>query len=212
MNQSESFNKTKKHFDEIAATYAESSDGKFCEPSYVLLTEEVEKFPTGKLLDVSCGTGTVLSMLTKSPLEKYGIDFSEKMIEVAQQKVGDTAQLRVSSAEDVPFDDNTFDVLTCSFAFHHYIHPAKVLQEFRRVMKPGATLIMADPYLPQPLRSLINPLLRFSENGDYHMYGRQELCRLMKDSGFKMEDYRRIGKRSFICRCIVVNKPTNQKR
>lgn len=195
--------KTKQHFDRIAADYAESSDGKFCAPAYGALKTEVEKFISGKWLDVSCGTGTVLSMLSGSPLEKYGVDFSEKMIEEAQHTIGNQAKLYVASAETMPFERDTFDVVTCSFAFHHYIHPTAVLQEFRRVMKPGATLIIVDPYILQPLRSMINPLLRFSNNGDYHMYGQKELNRLMNENGFQMQDFHRINKNSFSCRCIA---------
>ena len=205
MKQVDTTEKTKQHFDKIAASYAESSDGKFCAPAYGVLKEEVEKFKSGKLLDVSCGTGTVLSLLEHSPLEKYGVDFSEKMIEEARSVVGDKAQLYVASADAMPFERDTFDVVTCSFAFHHYIHPETVLQEFRRVMKPGATLIIADPFVPQPLRSLLNPLLRFSDNGDYHMYGCKELNHLMKDNGFCMESFRRVNKNTFLCRCVATN-------
>lgn len=196
--------KTKQHFDEIATSYAESSDGKFCAPAYNALKQEIEQCPNGKLLDVSCGTGTVLSILGQSPLEKYGVDFSEKMIEEARRILGSAAQLYVASAEVMPFEGGTFDVVTCSFAFHHYIHPAQVLQEFHRVMKPSATLIIADPYLPQPLRSLMNPLLRFSDNGDYHMYGHRELNLLMSKSGFQMDCFRLIDRRVFLCRCVAV--------
>ena len=203
MKRVDTTEKTKQHFDKIAASYAESSDGKFCAPAYGALKEEVEKFKSGKLLDVSCGTGTVLSLLEHSPLEKYGVDFSEKMIEEARSVVGDKAQLYVASADAMPFERDTFDVVTCSFAFHHYIHPEAVLQEFRRVMKPDATLIIADPYVPQPLRSMLNPLLRFSDNGDYHMYGQKELSRLMSKNGFQMQDFHLINKRSFSCRCVA---------
>ena len=203
MKRVDTTEKTKQHFDKIAAFYAESSDGKFCAPAYGVLKEEVEKYKSGKLLDVSCGTGTVLSLLEHSPLEKYGVDFSEKMIEEARSVVGDKAQLYVASADAMPFERATFDVVTCSFAFHHYIHPEAVLQEFRRVMKPGATLIIADPFVPQPLRSILNPLLRFSDNGDYHMYGQKELSRLMSKNGFQMQDFQLINKRSFSCRCVA---------
>lgn len=203
MESNNSTEKTRQHFDKIAADYAESYDGKFCAPAYGALKEEVEKFVSGKWLDVSCGTGTVLSMLSDSPLEKYGVDFSEKMIEEAQHTVGDQAKLYVASAEMMPFERDTFDVVTCSFAFHHYVHPTAVLQEFRRIMKPGATLIIVDPYVMQPFRLILNPLLRFSDNGDYHVYGQRELKRLMKEAGFQVQDFHRIKKNTFSCRCIA---------
>lgn len=205
MKKENSTEKTKLHFDNIAASYDESSDGRFCAHAYESLKNEVEKFNSGKLLDVSCGTGAVLSLLQHSSLEKYGVDFSEKMIKEARNNIGENAKLYVASAETMPFAESTFDVVTCSFAFHHYIHPEMVLKEFRRVMKAGATLIIADPFVPQPIRSIMNPLLRFSDNGDFHMYGRKELNRLMKENGFSMENFWRISKNTFFCRCVAVN-------
>ena len=204
MKKENSTEKTKLHFDKIAASYDESSDGRFCAHAYEALKDEIEKFKSGKYLDVSCGTGAVLSLLQHSSLEKYGIDFSEKMIEKAKNDIGEYAKLYVASAEKMPFAENTFDVVTCSFAFHHYIHPEKVLQEFRRVMKVGATLIIADPFVPQPFRSIMNPLLRFGDNGDFHMYGCKELNHLMKDNGFCMESFRRVNKNTFLCRCVAI--------
>ena len=203
MKNVDSTEKTRLHFNKIAASYADSSDGRFCEPAYGALKKEVEKTTRGKLLDVSCGTGLLLSSLHDSPLEKYGVDFSENMIEEAHANVGDEAKLYVASAETMPFKHGTFDVVTCSFAFHHYTNPAKVLREFRRIMKPGAALIIADPYVAQPLRSILNPLLRFGDNGDFHIYGKKELNHLLNKSGFLMEDFRRISKRVFLCRCVA---------
>ncbi len=205
MKKENSTEKTKLHFDKIAASYDESSDGRFCAHAYEALKDEIEKFKSGKYLDVSCGTGAVLSLLQHSSLEKYGIDFSEKMIEKAKNVIGEYAKLYVASAEKMPFAENTFDVVTCSFAFHHYIHPEKVLQEFRRVMKVDATLIIADPFVPQPFRSIMNPLLRFGDNGDFHMYGCKELNHLMKDNGFCMESFRRVNKNTFLCKCVAIN-------
>lgn len=197
MKSSDQAEKTKKHFDSIASTYSDSSDGRFCESAYKPILQELGQYKLGKWLDVSCGTGTVLSILKDSPLEKYGVDFSEKMIEEARRNVGDDVRLYVASAEEMPFDKETFDVVTCSFAFHHYVRPAAVLRELRRIMKPEATLIIVDPYLPLPLRLLINPLLRFSNHGDYHMYGQRELERMMRVNDFIMEDFVRVGQRVF---------------
>ena len=204
MNNLNYTEKTKKHFDDIASNYANSSDGKFCKAAYDSIIAELEKFKSGKWLDVSCGPGTVLSMLSDSPLDKYGIDFSEKMIDEARNNVGDNTHLYVASAEELPFEDNAMDIVTCSFAFHHYIHPATVLHEFRRVMKKGASLAIVDPYLPQPLRFIINPLLRFSNNGDFHMYGRKELNKLMREHGFELENFKCIDKKYFFCQCKAV--------
>lgn len=196
--------KTKKHFDDIAADYAYSSDGRFCEPGYLPMVNELKNYASGKWLDLSCGTGTVLEMLSDSKLEKYGIDFSEKMIDEARRRLGDKTQLYVAPAEKMPFADDTFDIITCSFAFHHYVHPAAVLQELHRILKPNAKLIIVDPFIPQPFRFFMNPLLRFSNNGDYHMYGRHELKKLLCQHGFLMQEFNRIDKRIFFSKSTAI--------
>src|SRR5262249_33709663 len=51
---------------------------------------------------------------------------------------------RSGSAEALPFDDGTFDVVVCRAAFHHFARPARVLAEMRRVAAPRGRLLIAD--------------------------------------------------------------------
>jgi hypothetical protein len=51
---------------------------------------------------------------------------------------------------------------------------------------------------------VMNPLLRFGPNGDYHMYGRRELARRVSNHGFLMEEFRRIDRQVFISKCSVI--------
>jgi ubiquinone/menaquinone biosynthesis C-methylase UbiE len=204
MNKTDFTEKSKKHFDAIAAVYPNSWDGRFCEPGYLPLVNELKNYASGKWLDVSCGTGTLLEMLSDSKLEKYGADFSEKMIAEARCRLGDNAQLFVAPAEQMPFEADTFDVITCSFAFHHYVHPDAVLQELHRILKPNAKLIIVDSFIPQPIRFFMNPLLRFANNGDYHMYGRNEIKKLLCQHSFQMQEYTRIDKHIFSYKSIAI--------
>lgn len=194
--------KSIRHFNEIAPKYADSHDGRFCEPIYEVIHSILANTQSGTLLDVSCGNGELLSRLTDTPLHLCGVDFSPKMIKEARKRLGDKARLEVESAEHLPFADASVDVLTCTFAFHHYTHPDIVLKEFYRVMKPGAAMLIADPFVPQPIRGLLNPLLRFSNNGDYHIYGKKEMNRIEEMAGFKVLQYSHIGRRAFLIKSI----------
>lgn len=198
--------KTIRHFNDIASTYADSHDGKFCEPVYEVMHSLLADTQSGTLLDVSCGNGELLSRLTDTSLRLCGVDFSPKMITEARKSLDGRAHLEVESAEHLPFADASVDVLTCTFAFHHYTHPDAVLKEFYRVMKPGATLLIADPFVPQPLRSLLNPLLRFSNNGDYHLYGKNEMNRIEEVAGFEVLQYTHINRRAFLIKSRKKNQ------
>ena len=101
------------------------------------------------ILDVGCGSGIVtrdIARLTKGKV--IGIDGSNDMIKVAEKVLKDykNVELRVSGAEKLPFDDNTFDVVTCNLLLMWADNPQKVVNEMARVTKPdGKVLASLEP-------------------------------------------------------------------
>ena len=134
--------KTKQHFEDTAADYNNSHNGKFVEPMYEVLVKEIEKTQSGRILDIGCGNGNLFALLPEGRYELFGIDFSENMIEEARKKCGDKAVFAVADAEELPFDDNAFDIIVCNASFHHYIHPDTVVSEMHRVLKTGEHSIL----------------------------------------------------------------------
>ncbi|MNN89951.1 hypothetical protein D3C81_2078350 [compost metagenome] len=58
-----------------------------------------------------------------------------------------------------------------------------------RVLKKGGRLILADPWLPTPLRQITNFFLRFSDKGDFHEYSQREITDLLEASNFKLQRF-----------------------
>ena len=174
------------HFNEIAVDYNNSSDGKFVEPMYDVIAAEIERFPSGRILDVGCGNGNLFNLLSKGKYELYGVDFSENMIFEAKRNCKAKASFSVADAENLPFGDDSFDIIVCNASFHHYIHPDVVLGEMHRVLKSGGRVLIGDPYMPGVVRPLLNVFLRFSDSGDYHIYGFDEMKRLFRKSGLDL--------------------------
>ena len=154
----ESKEKTKQHFNETAADYNNSNDGKFVTPMYASLLKEIHKSQTGRILDVGCGNGNLFSFLSNEQYELFGIDFSENMIAEAKKSFSEKASFFVADAEELPFADNTIDIITCNASFHHYVHPNTVLAEMKRVLKDGGKLLIGDPYPPFVIRPIMNLL------------------------------------------------------
>ncbi len=150
------------------------------------------------VLDVACGTGVLLERVKgvaetrKQTVRLAGIDLSPGMLEVARKKFGAGADLRRGRADDLPWGDGNFDVVTCTNSFHHFPDPDKVLLEMKRVLKPGGTLIIADVWFPWLLRYLANLLLPFSSEGDVHIYSEKEILDLMRKTGFTNIKWHRI--------------------
>jgi len=110
---------------------------------------EVGLKDAGLILDVGCGSGIVtrdIARLTKGKV--IGIDGSHDMIEVAKKVLRNNknVELRVSNAEKIPFDDNTFDIVTCNLLLMWAADPQKVVDEMARVTKHnGKVLASLEP-------------------------------------------------------------------
>lgn len=100
--------------------------------------------PASSILDIACGTGSVLALTAKMGLDCYGNDLSIGMIQRAQRKVP-TATIRQGSFYELPYPDNTFDYVVETNALSGYGVGVKIaLSEMLRVCKPGGQIRIGD--------------------------------------------------------------------
>lgn len=109
------------------------------------MVKSLELKPEDRILDVSAGTGLLAeSVINKfGPFKQYAAnDPSKKMLEISKYRLRYKDNVGYSSyyAEDLPFDDNSFDHLLCLNAFHYYTDQKKALANFRRILKDGGNL------------------------------------------------------------------------
>jgi SAM-dependent methyltransferase len=95
-----------------------------------------------KVLDIGCGPGNSSNLISKTGAKVTGIDFSQKMIDVALSTYPDIT-FQQADAENIPQPDNTFDVVIANYVVHHFADPAKVFSEIYRVLKPGGKFAFA---------------------------------------------------------------------
>ncbi len=102
------------------------------------------------LLDVGCGTGSLLRMAA----ERFpaaictGVDPAARMVEVASAAT--VAQPRLTfacaPAERLPFADNEFDLVVSTDSFHNWTDQAAGIAQIGRVLRPGGRLVLVDPF------------------------------------------------------------------
>jgi ubiquinone/menaquinone biosynthesis C-methylase UbiE len=109
-----------------------------------------------RVLDLGCGTGELTRMIAdrldcaKGGLA-VGIDAAARMIALARKKRGnDVCRFEVAAAENLPYENASFDAVVSSLFFHHVDLELKqrALAEAYRLLKPGGKLIIADMHTP----------------------------------------------------------------
>jgi len=109
--------------------------------------------PGMKVLDCGCGPGTISVGLAKAvaPGDLHGVDIEASQIAMAQaaaQAGGHgNARFQVSDATNLPFADNTFDVVHCHAVLMHVLNLDQVLAEVKRVLKPDGLLSARESVL-----------------------------------------------------------------
>ncbi len=174
-------------YNKKADNYDNTFDGQFTYKYKTKLIELIHIPEDSKLLDIACGNGRLLQMLSrKQTFQGFGCDISENMIKIAKQNNPSMTFLQ-SPCDALPFKDNTFDTVTVSVAFHHFPNINGFAKEALRVLRPKGTLYISEVYYPLVLRIIFNPFIRFSRAGDLKFYSPKEICRLLKDTGFQKE-------------------------
>jgi len=118
------------------------------------------------ILDVGCGTGSHLELYQRYKCHLYGLDLSPSMLAVAQSRLGETAQLDLGDATDMPYKDAMFDLVISMLSLHEMSQDTRsaVLNEMKRVLKNDGRILLIDyhagPY--QPLQGWISKTIIFT--------------------------------------------------
>ncbi|MGQ9653242.1 MAG: class I SAM-dependent methyltransferase [Thermodesulfobacteriota bacterium] len=127
------------------------------------------------LLDVGCGTGNHLLFFRQMGLEVVGVDPSEAMLEVARDKLGPTADLQLVWAEDLPFDDNSFDIVTLITSLEFSHRPFLALQEAFRVARDKVFIGALNPVSANGIHRKVEAVFRKTVYGQARFYSVWEL-------------------------------------
>ena len=144
-------------------------------------------------LEVGCGPGHVTAMMADTGATVTGVDLVPAMIETARSLHPDSEFVE-ANAEQLPFEDDSFDVVLVNFSIHHFARPDVVCTAIRRVLKPGGRFVFAGPIEPLEFMAFIEGLtahhtMEVLAHGPLYLEAtREDYENLVKDAGFATYD------------------------
>jgi ubiquinone/menaquinone biosynthesis C-methylase UbiE len=110
------------------------------------------------VLEVAPGPGFLaIEMARSGKLHVTGLDISKTFVELARKnaaQAGVRVDFRAGNASEMPFAENSFDLLVCRAAFKNFSEPQKALREMRRVLRPGGTGVIIDLRRDTPMTEI----------------------------------------------------------
>ncbi len=170
------------------------------------LVELAQVQPTDRVLDVATGTGHTAFAFAPHVREVIATDITTEML-LEGEKVRLAAhrshgadmgkdeggianvEFQLADAHDLPFGDESFDVVTCRRAAHHFTDIRKALREMRRVLRHGGRLVIDDRSVPEDdfADTTINRLDWLHDHSHVRQYRPSEWRNLMHEAGFLVE-------------------------
>lgn len=139
------------------------------------------------VLDVACGPGIVACEFAKVSNQVVGVDVTPAMIDAAKRRqceLGlENMHWKVGDALNLPFADNTFDVVITRYSFHHMLTPSHALQEMIRVCKLGGRVLVADVAMPENKSFYYDELELLRDPSHTHALTEPEFDTLYHQSG-----------------------------
>jgi SAM-dependent methyltransferase len=132
-------------------------------PTYEEAINRVGVEPGQLVLDLGCGSGVFLRAAADRGATVFGLDASSELLEIARDRVPD-ADLRVGEMEALPYENDTFDLVTGFNSFFFAADLVAALREAARVGKPGAPVVIQVWGAPErcqleAMKEVVRPLL-----------------------------------------------------
>ena len=159
----------------------------------------VDPKPDWRALDVATGAGHTAYAFAPHVARIWATDITDEMLDIVQQEIArrklGNARTAYAKAERLPFEDQSFDLVTCRIAPHHFDSIVGFLDETRRVLKRGGTLALVDNIVPPgSVGDYINAFERLRDPSHLRAWTIEEWRAALTDHGFDIVHQERLEK------------------
>ena len=140
------FNDISSRYDQINKMMTLNMDKNWRKIVYNLTMEDKPE----KIIDIASGTGDIALCFANDNIEVVGIDNASMMLDLANEKSMKipNVKFQLEDAENMSFENNTFDAATVGFGVRNFEDLNQGLREIKRVLKPGKKLIILETAVP----------------------------------------------------------------
>jgi ubiquinone/menaquinone biosynthesis C-methylase UbiE len=144
-------------------------------------------------LDVATGGGHTALRFAPHVAHVIATDIAESMLQAAQAFISSrgvqNVTYRIADAEDLSFEEATFDLVTCRIAAHHFPDAPRFVRQCARVLKPGGLLLVQDHLLPEDARAAayVESFEKLRDPSHNRAYTEREWRDMLVDAGFAVE-------------------------
>jgi ubiquinone/menaquinone biosynthesis C-methylase UbiE len=187
--------KVRQQYNRFAAVYDQRWH-RYVTDTLAFLKTWTQLSPAERVLDIACGTGEFERMILTeySKQEITGVDISEQMLAIAQQKNHTFANVsfQTANASALPFADHSFDVVVSANAFHYFDQPTVALQEMKRVLMPTGRVVILDWCKDFVVCQICDVVLKLFDPAYRQCYKQAEFHQLLTTTGFRIERAQRV--------------------
>ena len=191
---------SQERFGEFARNYVASSTHARGE-ELNRLVEIAQPQPNWVALDIATGGGHTALIFAPFVARVIATDITPRMLEAARAFISEKGARNIvfkhADAEDLPFEDETFDLVTCRIAPHHFLNCPGFVSEGSRVLKPGGLLLVQDMMAPEDQQTAhyIDTFERLRDPSHNHAYAQTEWVGMFQRAGLRIEHTEEIIKR-----------------
>jgi ubiquinone/menaquinone biosynthesis C-methylase UbiE len=148
---------------------------------------------SGNLLDIATGGGHVANALAPYFKEVTAFDLTQDMLIVAEKFISANGHDNVifvqGDAENTPFPDMSFEVVTCRIAAHHFPAVDRFIREVYRVLKPGGLFVLGDNAAPEnnEYDEFYNTVEKKRDPSHYRAYKKSEWINKVETAGLYLD-------------------------
>ncbi|MEH7086394.1 methyltransferase domain-containing protein [Neobacillus drentensis] len=153
-----------------------------------------------ELLDIATGGGHTANAFAPLLKKVTALDLTPEMLKAAEKFIRANGHLnvdfKIGDAENLPFSDGVYDIVTCRIAPHHFPNANKFVEEVHRVLKPTGQFLLDDNVVPEEddYDLFYNTVEKWRDYSHFRAWKKSEWLRMLEVNGFEVYEIHRFEK------------------